>query len=138
MSAQNKGIIRSVIENWNRGNPTGWDDLCTSDFVHHGRVDRDLENFKEAYVGLRNSFPDGFFTIDAMIAEGDKVAVRYTFKGTHTGLYENVAATGVRFSLSGMMIWRLVGSRIAENWIFFDRLALLEQIGAYPKLSQGE
>jgi steroid delta-isomerase-like uncharacterized protein len=130
MSSQNEAIARSVLNNWNEGNPTVWDDLCTSDFVHHGREDRDLEGFKQTYEGLRHAFPDGHFTVEDMIAEGDRVAVRYTFAGTHEGAYLGIQPTDKGVSLSGMIVWRIVGNRIAESWMFFDRAGLFEQIGA--------
>jgi len=129
MSSQNEAIARSVLNNWNEGNPTVWDDLCTSDFVHHGREYRDLEGFKQTYEGLRHAFPDGHFAVDDMIAEGDRVAVRYTFTGTHKGTYIGVPSTGRSVALSGMIIWRILGNRIAESWMFFDRAGLFEQIG---------
>ncbi len=135
MSSQNEAIARSVLNNWNEGNPTVWDNLCTSDFVHHGREDRDLEGFKRTYEGLRYAFPDGHFAVDDMIAEGDRVAIRYTFAGTHKGTYLGIQPTERSAVLSGMIIWRILGNRIAESWMFFDQGGLFEQIGT-PHLTE--
>jgi len=128
MREQNKAIIRSVMRNWNENNPISWDDLCTPSFVNHGRVDRALEDFKQAHARLRKAFPDGCFTIEDMVAERDRAALRYKFTGTHSGTYEGLAATGRNVTLSGMAMWRLVASRIVESWMFFDRLGLFEQV----------
>lgn len=71
-------------------------------------------------------------TVDIVIAEGDKVAYRYTWQGTHTGELQGVAATGRRATIIGMAICRLEGGRVAEEWWSTDSLGLMQQLGAVP------
>ena len=67
-----------------------------------------------------------------MIAAGDKVVVRRTFRGTHKGEFIGVAPTGKEVTFTGVWITRLTGGKFEEQWVVFDALALLQQIGAIP------
>jgi steroid delta-isomerase-like uncharacterized protein len=78
------------------------------------------------------TFPDFSLKIDDTVAEGDRVAVRLTFTGTHRGGFYDMPATGKSFSISAIAIARLAGGKIAEWWQIGDTLGLLRQIGAMP------
>ena len=81
---------------------------------------------------LHEAFPDLRITIDDIVAENDRVAVRATWKGTHRGFFPplNLAPTNRSFVFSGMVFWRISGERIAERWATIDRLALQSQLSA--------
>jgi steroid delta-isomerase-like uncharacterized protein len=78
------------------------------------------------------TFPDFTLTIDDTVVEGDRVAVRLTFTGTHRGGFYGMPATGKSFSISAMAVARLADAKIVEWWQIGDTLGLLRQIGAMP------
>ena len=75
--------------------------------------------------------------IEDVIAEGDKVAVRFTFRGTHQGELMGIPPTGKQVTISGMDINRIAGGKIAERWAVFDMLGMLQQLGVMPAPEQG-
>ena len=70
--------------------------------------------------------------IDDMVAEGNKVAIRVTFKGTHQGEFLGIAPTGKDVSIPISLIYRLAGGMIVEHWMLADQLGLMQQLGAAP------
>jgi steroid delta-isomerase-like uncharacterized protein len=81
---------------------------------------------------LRSAFPDCRMTVEDVVAEGDQVAYRWTFSGTHRGELRGIAATGKRVSISGINVDRIAHGKIAEHWSQADVLGLLQQLGAVP------
>jgi predicted ester cyclase len=79
---------------------------------------------------------DSRFTIDDMVAEGDKVVTRWTSMGTHSGVFMGVAATGKPLTLNGIRIDRIADGKIVEMWAQLDLLGLLQQLGAMPAPAQ--
>jgi predicted ester cyclase len=79
------------------------------------------------------SSSDLTFTESWMIAEGDKVAVCFTAKGTHDGVFQGVSATGKHYELSAMTVWRFVGGKIAGEWVFSNDLDLYRQLGLFKE-----
>jgi steroid delta-isomerase-like uncharacterized protein len=77
-----------------------------------------------------DAFADARVTVDDQIAEGDKVATRWTGRGTHTGEIAGIAATGKDVTVSGLTISRLEGDKIVEEWTTWDTLGMLVQLGA--------
>ena len=81
-------------------------------------------------IGMyHNAFPDIHVTIDDVIAEGDKVVVRQTFRGTHEGPMGNIAPTGKQVTFSGMFIFRIENEQFVEEWALLDGLGLQYQLG---------
>ena len=78
------------------------------------------------------AFPDWRHTIEDMIAEGDKVVSRGTFRATHKGEYQGIAATGKEVVDTWIIIHRIAGGKIVEVWEESDELGLLRQLGAIP------
>jgi steroid delta-isomerase-like uncharacterized protein len=89
----------------------------------------------EAFVafahGIRNAFPDSELVVEDAFAVGDKVAVRWTATGTHEGEISGAAPTHKRIRITGITIVRIVNGKIVEGWDNWDRLGMLQQIGAY-------
>ena len=84
----------------------------------------------EMSIGMyHNAFPDIQVTIDDLIAEGDKIVVRQTFRGTHQGPMGSVAPTGKQVTFSGMFIFRVENDQFVEEWALLDGLALQNQLG---------
>jgi predicted ester cyclase len=72
-------------------------------------------------------------TIDDLVAEGDKVAARYKWTGTHQGIFNGIPPTGKRVTITGLDLWRLRDGKCVEHWNQEDNLGLLQQLGAIPE-----
>jgi steroid delta-isomerase-like uncharacterized protein len=133
---QNKSIVRRWIEEgWNKHNLSVVDEIYAPNFVQH-EPEPQTVNSSEAlkqYVGTYlTAFPDLQLSIEDLIAEGDKVVWRFVSNGTHTGPFMGIPATGKKGVITGIVIFRLENSRIAEAWLNIDALGLLQQLGVIP------
>src|SRR5258708_8008603 len=90
----------------------------------------DLTHLKVFAVSLRGAFPDWYATTDELLAEGARVAERWTGRGTQQGEFEGMAPTGRQVSVPGTVFYRLASGKITEFRGFFDGLALMQQLGA--------
>ncbi|GAH49735.1 unnamed protein product, partial [marine sediment metagenome] len=89
------------------------------------------EGYKqENVINLRACFADIHCTVEDMVAEDDKVAVRWTWRGTHTGEYMGIAPTGKQVTMTGISILRIVGGKIVEEWDESDNLGFMQQLSA--------
>jgi len=87
----------------------------------------------EQYIRtLHVAFPDGRYTIEDMIAEGDKVVSRWTVRATHKGEYQGIPATGKQVTFTNIVISRIAGGKIVEAWGEYDSIGLMRQLGAIP------
>lgn len=132
---ENKAIIRRWMDVTNRHDPSIVDELLADDYVMHGPGGQDIkgpEGFKQALIAYLSIFPDIHFTIDDMVAEGDKVAVRITYTATQKGEYLGIAPTGKRITMTEAIFYRLAGGRIVEAFPYSDSLALFQQLGVSP------
>ena len=102
------------------------DELFAPDYVDHILQLRSLESFKQFYTQFYKGFPDTHSTIEDIIAEGDKVCLRYTNTGTHTGEYQGLAPTGKKFKTISVEIYRIVNGKIVEGWTILDWFSNLE------------
>ena len=91
-----------------------------------------LDGLKDALRAMRAGFPDIVFSIQEQIAEGDKVASRFEWSGTHKGEFLGVPATGRPVHVWGIVIDRLEDGRIKDTRIIMDALGLMAQLGALP------
>ena len=137
MSAeQNKSIVRRwVEEGWNKGNLAVIDQVYAPNFVQHEPSPMQVtssEALKQYVGGYLAAFPDLHFTIDDLVAEGDKVVWRFTSTGTQTGPFMGMPATGKTGNITGLVMFRLENSRIVEGWVNIDTLGLLQQLGVIP------
>ncbi len=134
---ENKAVANRVWEEiWHQGKLSLLDELFATDFVRHdpnGRVLRGVEQNRQFISSMRTAFPDLHYTVDDEIAEGDKVVVRYHFDGTHREQFMGVPPTGKRVTYTGILIYRFVGGKIAEQWTETDLLSFLQQLGVVPK-----
>jgi predicted ester cyclase len=96
------------------------------------------EEFKRDVAKIRRAFPDYAGTNVEQIAEGEKVANRFVFLGTHLGEFEGVTPTGKRVEFVGHSIDRVVEGKIVESWVEVDMLGVMEQLGVVPEPGQSE
>jgi steroid delta-isomerase-like uncharacterized protein len=89
---------------YNKGNPAALDELTSADFVSHdrGNPSHDREGVKQIVASIRGAFPDVRFTADDVLAEGDRVAARFTMTGTHRGEFMGIPATGKSVDFQGI------------------------------------
>jgi steroid delta-isomerase-like uncharacterized protein len=138
---RNKALVRLAIEEgWNGGDLDVIEELYAPQFVFHqegGGAIEGVEAFKQWVQVIHTAFPDIHYTINAMYAEGDKVATRYTATGTHTGDFRGIPPTGKSFNLTGHMIHRIRDGQKIEGWGVWDTVGLLISLGILPPLALG-
>ena len=135
----NKATVRRwYLELFSQGDLSLADELCTADYLNHdiytppGGWPRGPEGTKAIVTTYRAAFPDVHFTIDDQVAEGDKVVTRWTGRGTNKGPLMGMPPTGKTMTASGISIERFTGGKIAEVWVNFDLLGMLQQLGLVP------
>ena len=141
MSAEtNKAIIRRVFnEMVNNGNLGIADELIGPGYVNHGIPvpATGPEALKMAVTLFRTAFPDINLMLEEVVAEGDKVATRGYFTGTHQGDFNGIPATGKPIKTTYIDVWRLENGKAAENWVQMDMLGILQQLGVVPAPQAG-
>lgn len=140
MADNNKTLVEQAIEKgWNQRDYEAVGEFYDPDFVfeEEGGEMRGIASVKEWIEQTHAGFPDLHYTIEAMYAEGDTVATRYTARGTHMGNFRGMPPTGKAFELTGHMIHRLSGGRIFRGWGSWDTVGLLQQLGVVPPIHLG-
>ena len=133
MSEENKAIARRIFEEiWNQGKLDVADEIYADNYVTHGHaveLPSGPAGFKKLVSIFRTAFPDIQFTVEDLIAEGDKVVTRWKNHGTHKGDLMGVPATGKEVSITGISIVQVVSGKIVEGWNNWDRMGMMQQIG---------
>ena len=133
MSAeQNKAVIRRRVEEvFNKGNLAVADNIISPEYVYHGPMGefRGPEGFKQMVAMARKACPDIHYTIDDMVAEGNKMAVRYTATGTFTGELMGIPPTGKRFNMTQAFFYKFKGGKEVEALPLHDPNAMFQQLG---------
>jgi len=81
---------------------------------------------------MLTAFPDLHVTVEDMIAEGEKVVVRVTMRGTQQGAFGSIPPIGKQVAVSTIDMVRIEGGKIAEEWGIDDMLGMLQQLGLVP------
>jgi steroid delta-isomerase-like uncharacterized protein len=127
-SELNKSLIRSHYEELvNRRNLAAAEAQLAHDFVDHGApagTPAGPAAAHRAMQALHSAIPDVHVTLEDMVAEGDRVAVRATWRGTHRGPLFGRAPTGKPVEITGMVFWRIANGKIAERWATVDLKSL--------------
>jgi steroid delta-isomerase-like uncharacterized protein len=131
-----KQIMIRFTEFINTASETLAAELISPDAIFHvpGRSEpmRGPAGYLAIIQMMRGGFPDIRWTIEEMVAEGDKVAARFTMRGTHLGTFFGTPSTGKKIAVQALNIYRLSGGQIVEETSQPDLLGLLQQIGAVP------
>ncbi|MEO8971703.1 MAG: ester cyclase [Ktedonobacteraceae bacterium] len=117
---QNKVLIQRLFEEaFNRGEISVVDELFSPAFRDNSTPAQSpgIEGVKSYIVAVREGFPDIQVTIEDMIAETDKIAVRTIWRGTHLGTYEGIAPTGKRVTRTMIQLFSIVNGKIAQEWV---------------------
>jgi len=137
MSKENKTIIRRLYaEVWNERKLEVVDELLSAShalndpIVSGSQVGPEL--YKRRVAELTTGFPDLCFTVEDMIAEGEKVVACWTISGTHKGEYTGIPGTGKKIFLEGITIHHIKKGKILDSYARWDVLGLMQQLGAIP------
>ena len=142
MSAEeNKALVHRFVEEfWNEGNTATADELMAVDaaiYMPTGEM-VNLDGLKKFAGAFHESFPDWHSTFEELIAEGDRVAERWTGRGTHRGELHGIPPTGKRVEAPGSVFYRIVDGKIVELWGQLDMMSLMQQLGVVPDLERTE
>ena len=141
-TVSNVAIIQRFINDlWNARDLSVADEIFADNCVTHQlrsglaatAAPRDPETIKQHVLEWLNAFPDLTFTVEQMVADGDRVASQMTMQGTHSGTWMGIAPTGKQISLQMMTIHRIEAGKIVEDWVLVDSLGLFQQLGLVPE-----
>jgi steroid delta-isomerase-like uncharacterized protein len=109
------------------------DAFFVPDFIGHSPTgDTNFEQWKQHRASLYTAFPDLNWTIEDMIAEGDKIVVRFRASGTQKGTFQGLPPTERPINITGVAIYRIASGKFAEDWAFMDTLGVMRQLGVIP------
>jgi steroid delta-isomerase-like uncharacterized protein len=132
-----------MFEIWNQGTLDVADEIFTADFTRYDPGNPDFsgtvgpEGYKQLVSTYRVAFPDTYWTVDDMVAEGDLVTARWTSVGTNTGELMGMPATDLPVTVTGLTTVRIVEGKIAVEWDDWDSMGLMEQLGFAEATREG-
>jgi steroid delta-isomerase-like uncharacterized protein len=141
---ENKAVVRRWFADVvSRGDMSSLDAICAVCDPQFAMVRGVIEpapqgipGLKGLVTSLRTAFPDLTATVDEQVAEGDKVVSRVTMSGTHRGEFMGMPPTGRSFSVAGVSIWEVRGGQLISEWVNWDSMAMMQQLGAVPPPAQ--
>lgn len=131
--AENKTTVRRLLQEMDRGNFDIWDEVTTPDYIYHFPSTSEpltREDHKETNRAFYAAFPDMRHVVEDIVADGDKVVVRLTNRGTHQGAFMGIEPTGKEIAMSAISMLQLEEGKIVEEWIEADVVGLLQQLGS--------
>jgi predicted ester cyclase len=129
---QNKQVVHKLAQAINSGNLDDLDYVLAPNYIRHDPnpllKDVGREEYKQAFARLRQAFPDARWTIEELLADDDRVIGRWTFQGTQTGQFFNIAPTGREVTYPILAIYRIENQMIAEDWHIFHAITLWQTL----------
>jgi predicted ester cyclase len=142
----NKAIVRRYFEGDRDGrdNVAVWDEICDRDMVVIGagipEPVRGLDAVKQFTTAVHSAFSNFGLSVEDLVADGDKVAARWTMRGTHTAPLAlpgmSLPPTGKQIAVSGISICRVAGGKLIEEQVQGDWMGMMQQLGAIPASGQ--
>lgn len=137
MSEENKDLVCRYVTIWNQGSSANLDEVLAENFIDRDITypkdsDVNLGEFKQLFDGVHGALTHAQITIDDMVAEGDKVALRYTLNGIHDkGPFMGVSPLPkpLEITMTGLALFRIAGGKIIESWVHSDDLGVKQQLG---------
>ncbi len=136
---EHKALVRRYLEAIDRGDLAALDEILSPDFRYHlpgSPEPLDRAGHRHFLTTFYAACPDLSHTVEDMIVEGDRVATRATDRGTQRGELLDIPPTGKSFTITGINIVRIADGRIVEEWVVFDQLGLMQQLGVIPSPGQ--
>ena len=131
-TGEHKDLVRRYYEAlWNRWDFALADELIAEQIAFRGSLGQTVqgrEGFKAYMREVRRAFPDFHNCVEELVAEGDRVAARLTYTGTHAGALLGIAPTGRRVSYAGVALFHIASAQIAEGWVLGDLYGLMGQL----------
>lgn len=131
---ENKAVVRRYQEIYNSNNLAPLGEVLSPDFKPHnlmGGIPAGLEGYQMLHQSSVASYPDFKVNIEDLLADGDKVIMRFVITGTHTGTpFMGIPPAGVKIHVTGISIFRLADGKIVEHWGEEDSLGWMTQLGA--------
>ena len=138
MSAkENREVVRREVALWNGHDAEAFGEVYAENYLGHdpaGTHAGSLEQLKQSAAAVFSAFPDFSLTLDDVIVEEEMAAKRWTARGTHTGEWMGIPATGKAIVTTGNNLFRIVDGKIAECWAQSDALGLMQQLGVLPPM----
>lgn len=126
----NKAIaVRFVVEVWKAGDLRVADEVIHPDYEVPG-ISRGADAVRHNVTAFREAFPDLVWTIDDVVGESDRVAMRLTLRATHLGTFRGIAPTGRSVTMRELVFWKLVNGQLHTGWFQADMLGMRIQLGA--------
>jgi steroid delta-isomerase-like uncharacterized protein len=131
MSEENKALARKFFRMFEIGDPGMAGEIVAANYYNHDAPNPNigLEGVKAGVTMFKNGLPDAQFKIAFQIAEGDKVATRYSWSGTHLGEIYGIPATGKQVNWTATVTFRIADGKIYEAWENRDLLGAMQQLG---------
>ena len=130
---ENRALIHRLFEDvLNGGDMDLVDEIISTEYIEHAALpgqESGSEGVKQRLAAFREAFPDMVWTLEDLVAEEEKAAARWSMNATNQGSFMGIAPTGRRVTLSGIDIYRIVGSQLIEHWHEIDALGLMQQLG---------
>jgi steroid delta-isomerase-like uncharacterized protein len=140
---KHKALVRTFHEEaWNKGNVAAVDEFMAADYVDYpipSGLPPGTEGLKQTITTYRTAFPDLKATVDDIFAEGDRVAYRWSTRGTHLGDWLGIPPTGYHMAATGITVFRIAGGKVVEGWTSMDlsptdeELRWLTEGGGWPR-----
>jgi predicted ester cyclase len=128
-AAANKELVRRFYkEVYGAWNMALVDDLVSPRFISHDWPEggpTGPQAFRDYYSALRSAVPDARYVVDDLIAEGDRVVVRWRMLGTQERAFGDIPPAGRPITLKGIAVYRLEGGKLVERWVVSDVYGLL-------------
>ena len=140
-TTNNVGVYRQVFDAVNRGDEAALDALLTEDVLDHNPIPGQapgIPGFRQWMRYVRAAFPDVHVAVEDTMSQGDRVAGRVTWRGTHQGPLAGIAGTGMPVEFTAIHIVRFENGKAAEWWGVADLLGALMQTGAQVTASAGD
>jgi steroid delta-isomerase-like uncharacterized protein len=139
---QNKEIVKRVFEEMNKGNIEIINELYAPDYGYYSPSNNPKPMSREETIEflkmVSRAFPDINWSIEELIAKGDRLVVRFIVTGTHQGEFQGIPAIGSKIEVSSILIWSIKNSKIAEEREEANMLGMMQQLGMELKPKEGE
>jgi steroid delta-isomerase-like uncharacterized protein len=133
----NKALVQRLYDLLNEGDVGAVGDLVAPNYVEHNPLPGQgsgregvLDRFSMISAGLAPRF-----SIEDVVAERDRVVVRWTNTGTHVAEFAGIPPTSKPFTIAGVDVYRVADGVLAEHWDVVDQLSLLVQLGVLPEFA---
>ncbi|HYY89418.1 MAG TPA: ester cyclase [Chloroflexota bacterium] len=137
---ENKAVVGRWFQAFNERDLAAEEAARSADFVAHvagAPAPLNGAMWQSFIAAFFTGFPDFRLDLQDVLAEADRVAVRWTFRGTHAGEFQGIGPTGKTVSMSAVEVNRVADGKVAEHWVVFDQFGLLQQLGAIPVPGEG-